>query len=144
MNNEQKFLVQSSFRGVLGISDLVSDLFYRRLFLLDPSLKPMFRGDIQQQGLGDAFTPAVAAAWVEVYTVLANVMKAAAAAQIEETKALQASASRRVTYSSAHLSQPPPASTRLVPPPSSRLGPPSSVRGALASYANLPTQPPNA
>jgi hemoglobin-like flavoprotein len=32
------------------------------------------------QGLGDAFTPPVEAAWIEAYTVLATVMKDAAAA----------------------------------------------------------------
>ena len=32
------------------------------------------------QGLGAAFTPAVAGAWTEAYTVLAGVMKDAAAA----------------------------------------------------------------
>lgn len=31
-----------------------------------------------EQGLGDAFTPEVKAAWVEVYTLLANTMKGAA------------------------------------------------------------------
>ena len=31
------------------------------------------------QGLGDAFTPAVEAAWTEAYTILATVMKDAAA-----------------------------------------------------------------
>ena len=204
MNSEQKALVQSSFRAVLGLSDLVSDLFYRRLFLLDPSLKPMFRGDIQQQGqklisvlrvcvlgldnldqliptvealgkrhvgygvkdehydtvatallwalqqgLGDAFTPAVAAAWVEVYTILASVMKAAAAAQVEETQALRATASRRVSYASVHVSQPAPASSRLVPPsvrmsppPSSRITPPPSSRIAPPPPPSVRMSPP--
>jgi hemoglobin-like flavoprotein len=32
------------------------------------------------QGLGEAFTPAVEAAWTEAYTILANVMKEASAA----------------------------------------------------------------
>lgn len=32
-----------------------------------------------EQGLGDAFTPAVKAAWLEAYTTLADTMKAAAA-----------------------------------------------------------------
>ncbi|HET6763502.1 MAG TPA: globin family protein, partial [Longimicrobiaceae bacterium] len=35
-----------------------------------------------QQGLGESFTPAVRQAWVEAYTVLSDVMKAAAAEPI--------------------------------------------------------------
>jgi hemoglobin-like flavoprotein len=34
-----------------------------------------------EQGLGEAFTPETRAAWVEVYTVLANTMKEAAREQ---------------------------------------------------------------
>ncbi|MFL5542728.1 MAG: globin family protein, partial [Longimicrobiaceae bacterium] len=110
--------------------------FYGRLFELDPSLRPMFRGDLEEQGkklmqmitvvvrgldrldqlvpavealgrrhagygvrdshfdtvaaallwtlgqgLGDAFTAPVKAAWTEAYTLLATVMKRAAAGE---------------------------------------------------------------
>jgi hemoglobin-like flavoprotein len=133
MDNEQKALVQQTFAVVLTIEEVAAELFYGRLFELDPSLKPMFKGDIKAQGkklmatlkvavlgldrldrllpvvqglgqrhvgygvkdehydtvatallwtlekgLGDAFTPAVKQAWIEVYTVLASVMKEAA------------------------------------------------------------------
>jgi nitric oxide dioxygenase len=50
MNNEQKLLVQRSFEKVAPIADVAAELFYGRLFELDPSLKPMFRGDIKDQG----------------------------------------------------------------------------------------------
>lgn len=50
MNNEQKLLVQRSFEKVAPIADVAAGLFYNRLFELDPSLKPMFRGDIKDQG----------------------------------------------------------------------------------------------
>ena len=110
-------------------------MFYGRLFELDPTLKPLFKGDMTEQGrtlmtmigtavanlnkldaivpavqdlgrrhkdygvlpehygtvatallwtlgqgLGDAFTPQVEAAWTEAYTILATVMQDAAAA----------------------------------------------------------------
>lgn len=50
MTPVQKELVQSSFTKVEPISDTAAELFYARLFELDPSLKPMFSGDMEQQG----------------------------------------------------------------------------------------------
>jgi len=50
MNPEQIMLVQTSFVLVTPIADTAAGLFYQRLFELDPSLRPMFRGDIQEQG----------------------------------------------------------------------------------------------
>jgi hemoglobin-like flavoprotein len=44
------FLVQSSFRKVVPIAEQAADLFYTRLFELDPSLRPLFQGDIREQG----------------------------------------------------------------------------------------------
>jgi len=134
MKNEHKALVQKSFAVVLTIEETAAALFYGRLFELDPSLKPMFKGDLKQQGkklmatlkvavvgldrldqllpavqalgrrhveygvtdahydtvaaallwtlekgLGEMFTPECKAAWIEVYTLLAGVMKDAAA-----------------------------------------------------------------
>jgi hemoglobin-like flavoprotein len=134
MTPEQKTLVQKSFQQVLPIADVAAELFYGRLFELDPSLRHLFRGDLKEQGralmsmikvavaglnnlekivpavqglgrrhatygvtdahydtvaaallwtleqgLGEAFTPEVKAAWVEVYTILATTMKEAAA-----------------------------------------------------------------
>ena len=133
MTPEQIALVQTSFAQVLPIADTAAALFYSRLFELDPALKPMFKGDMQEQGrklmtmlrvvvngltrldqlvpavqelgrrharygvqdrhydtvgaallatlhagLGDAFTPEVAAAWAAAYSLLAETMKAAA------------------------------------------------------------------
>ena len=137
MNSEQVKLVQGSFAKVLPIADTAADLFYTRLFELDPSLRRMFPTDMAEQkhklmmtlkfavnslsrlaelvpavqalgrrhagygvknehyntvgtaliwtleqGLGDAFTPEVKAAWVAVYTLLANTMREAAAETI--------------------------------------------------------------
>lgn len=126
-------LLRLSFQRVEALGDVVAELFYGRLFVLDPSLRPLFRGDMKaqgrkllsaltvvvrhaetfeaiapvveslgrrhvaygvrdehydtvrsaliwtlQQGLGDDFTPATAAAWADVYDRVAGAMRAAA------------------------------------------------------------------
>jgi hemoglobin-like flavoprotein len=43
-------LVQGTWRQVQPVADDAAGLFYTRLFDLDPSLKPMFRGDMKEQG----------------------------------------------------------------------------------------------
>ena len=135
MTPENQGLVRDSFAKIVPIAPQAAALFYDRLFMLDPSLKPLFKGDMTEQGrklmamigtavanlgkletivpavqdlgrrhatysvqpqhydtvasallwtlgqgLGDAFTQPVKAAWTEAYTVLATVMKDAAAA----------------------------------------------------------------
>ncbi|WP_158922428.1 globin family protein [Acidisphaera sp. S103] len=135
MTPENQALVRDSFAKVAPIGSQAAALFYDRLFVLDPALKPLFKGDMAEQGrklmtmigtavanlhklevivpavrdlgrrhaeygvraahydtvaaallwtlaqgLGDAFTPPVEAAWTEAYTILATVMKDAAAA----------------------------------------------------------------
>ncbi len=137
-------LVQGTFKEVVPIADTAAEIFYNKLFDLDPALKPLFKGDMKEQGaklmsmigtavnglnnleaivpavqnlgkshvgygvkdshydtvgnallytldkgLGEAFTPEVKDAWVEVYTVLATTMKDAAstvADPVTETK----------------------------------------------------------
>ncbi len=126
---------------VAPIADTAAALFYERLFTLDPSLRPMFKSDMKQQGkklmttlalavrgldrpeqilpavrhlgqrhvsygvrpahyqtvgeallwaleqgLGDAFTAEVKAAWAAAYALLANVMQDAAS-QVEGSRA---------------------------------------------------------
>jgi hemoglobin-like flavoprotein len=135
MTPENQALVRESFAKVVPIAPQAAALFYERLFTLDPSLKPLFKGDMNEQGrklmamigtavanlgkletilpavqdlgrrhrgygvppasydtvaaallwtlgqgLGDAFTKPVEAAWTEAYTILAGVMKDAATA----------------------------------------------------------------
>ena len=130
MTPENQALVRDLFALVVPIAPRAAALFYDRLFELDPSLRPLFTGDMREQGrklmamigmavasldtletivpavadlgrrhtsygvqpahydtvgaallwtldqeLGEAFTPAVEAAWKEVYTTLAAVMK---------------------------------------------------------------------
>lgn len=50
MNTIQKELVQTSFAQVLPIAETAAALFYRRLFELDPTLRPLFKGDLEEQG----------------------------------------------------------------------------------------------
>jgi hemoglobin-like flavoprotein len=50
MNLIQKALVQTSFAQVRPIADAAADLFYGRLFELDPTLRPLFKGDMEEQG----------------------------------------------------------------------------------------------
>ena len=61
MNKTQKTLVQTSFAQVRPIADKAAALFYNRLFELDPTLRPLFKGDMEEQGrkLMDMLTLAV-------------------------------------------------------------------------------------
>lgn len=43
-------LVKSSFDKVTPIADTAAAMFYAKLFELDPTLKPLFKGDMKQQG----------------------------------------------------------------------------------------------
>ena len=45
MTPEQILLVRSSFAKVEALGDRAAGLFYDRLFVLDPSLRRLFRGD---------------------------------------------------------------------------------------------------
>ena len=50
MTPEQVQLVQDSFAKVAAIRDQAAALFYRRLFELDPGLRPLFKGAMTAQG----------------------------------------------------------------------------------------------
>jgi nitric oxide dioxygenase len=50
MSPSQIDLVQKSFAEVKPIAATAAQLFYDRLFVLDPSLKPLFKGDMARQG----------------------------------------------------------------------------------------------
>jgi hemoglobin-like flavoprotein len=47
---EQKTLVEDTWPLIEPISNEAAALFYGKLFELDPSLKPLFKGDIREQG----------------------------------------------------------------------------------------------
>jgi len=46
----QKTLVQTTWAQVVPIADTAAELFYNRLFEMDPSLRPLFTSDIKEQG----------------------------------------------------------------------------------------------
>jgi hemoglobin-like flavoprotein len=143
MTPEHITLVQRTFAEILPMADTAAALFYERLFVLDPTLRSLFHGNMREQGrklmamlhivvaglnrledlvpsvqqlgvrhqgydvtdahyatveaallwtlaqgLGERFTPEVQAAWTSAYTLLANTMRAAAAAAPAQQKAL--------------------------------------------------------
>lgn len=49
MTPEAKQRVQESWSKVVPIADMAGQLFYQNLFEADPSLKPLFKGDMQAQ-----------------------------------------------------------------------------------------------
>ena len=133
MTPDQVKAIQDSFANVIPIADQAAALFYGRLFEIVPEVKPLFRGDMTEQGrklmatlatvvnsldnleavlpaasalakrhveygvkaadyapvgaallwtlekgLGDQWTPELAAAWGEAYKVLSEFMIAEA------------------------------------------------------------------
>jgi hemoglobin-like flavoprotein len=50
MTPHQIDLVQKSFADVKPIAKAAAELFYQRLFALDPSLRTMFKGEMGKQG----------------------------------------------------------------------------------------------
>lgn len=49
MTLDEVSLVQNSWQLVVPISDQAAKIFYERLFLVDPALKPLFKGDLREQ-----------------------------------------------------------------------------------------------
>jgi hemoglobin-like flavoprotein len=50
MTPDQVKAIQESFAKVVPISEQAAALFYGRLFEIAPASKPLFRGDIEEQG----------------------------------------------------------------------------------------------
>jgi hemoglobin-like flavoprotein len=50
MTPRQVELVQESFTKVLPIAPAAAQMFYAKLFEIDPSLKMLFKGDMKEQG----------------------------------------------------------------------------------------------
>lgn len=50
MADEQITLVQGSYKQVAPIATTAGELFYGKLFELNPNLRPLFKGDIKEQG----------------------------------------------------------------------------------------------
>lgn len=50
MTPEQVSLVQESWKDIIPISETAAELFYGKLFELDPDVRPLFTSDIKEQG----------------------------------------------------------------------------------------------
>ena len=50
MTPEQIALVQGTWAKVVPIKDTAAELFYGRLFEVDPALRTLFKGDMKEQG----------------------------------------------------------------------------------------------
>jgi nitric oxide dioxygenase len=50
MTPQERTLVQESFAAVRPISDQAAAMFYDRLFTIAPEVKPLFKGDMSEQG----------------------------------------------------------------------------------------------
>ncbi len=50
MTPEQAVLVKNSWALVIPIADKAAELFYDKLFEMDPELKSLFKGDMTEQG----------------------------------------------------------------------------------------------
>jgi len=50
MDQNQAALVQASFAKAAGLGEQVAEIFYAELFAIEPSLRPMFKGDMREQG----------------------------------------------------------------------------------------------
>ncbi|MCK5478874.1 MAG: hypothetical protein KAI44_08160, partial [Methylococcales bacterium] len=50
ITEEQIDLVQSTWQKIVPVKDQTAELFYRKLFLTNPEVRPLFKGDIKAQG----------------------------------------------------------------------------------------------
>ncbi len=62
MTRNEADIVQSTWRAVLPVGDTFAELFYGRLFAVDPDLRRLFRGDMVEQGRNLTAMLSVAAA----------------------------------------------------------------------------------
>jgi hemoglobin-like flavoprotein len=59
---EQTLIVQTTWRAVLPVGDTFAELFYGKLFALDPTLRQLFKDDLVEQGRNLTAMLSVAAA----------------------------------------------------------------------------------
>jgi nitric oxide dioxygenase len=50
MTPQQISVIQANWASVVPMQDTAAGLFYQRLFVLDPEVRPLFRGDLAAQG----------------------------------------------------------------------------------------------
>jgi hemoglobin-like flavoprotein len=75
LTDAQKSLVKDSWAQVEPISETAAALFYGKLFELDPALKPLFKGDIKEQGAKLMKTLTVAVKSLDKLDVLVPVLQ---------------------------------------------------------------------
>jgi hemoglobin-like flavoprotein len=75
MTPQQKELVKKTWTMVIPIADTAAELFYARLFELDPAVKPMFKGDMKEQGAKLMKTIGIAVSALDVVEPLVPVLK---------------------------------------------------------------------
>jgi nitric oxide dioxygenase len=78
MTPRQVELVQTSFKSVLLVSDSTAQLFYARLFALNPALKPMFKGNVAEQGKKLMYTLGAAVAYLKRFESMVPALEALA------------------------------------------------------------------
>lgn len=74
MTTKQTELVRASFAKVLPIADTAATLFYGRLFELDPTLRPLFKSDLPEQGRKLMQMIGMAVKWLDRWEQVAPVL----------------------------------------------------------------------
>jgi hemoglobin-like flavoprotein len=74
MTTKQTELVRASFAKVLTIADAAATLFYGRLFELDPTLRPLFKSDLPEQGRKLMQMIGMAVKWLDRWEQVAPVL----------------------------------------------------------------------
>jgi hemoglobin-like flavoprotein len=64
MSPEQVDLVQKTWRKVQPIGDTAAELFYGKLFSLDPQVRALFKNDLREQGRNLTAMISVAVHWL--------------------------------------------------------------------------------
>jgi hemoglobin-like flavoprotein len=64
MNPEQIDLVQKTWRQAQLVGDTAAELFYGKLFSLDPTVRPLFKNDLKDQGRNLTAMISVAVHWL--------------------------------------------------------------------------------
>ena len=75
MTPEQKTLVQESFARLAPLTEAAAELFYGRLFELEPSLRALFKDDLRRQGRKLMQTLAVAVLGLDYFERLEPVLE---------------------------------------------------------------------
>lgn len=75
MTRQQVQLVQFSFRAVQPMTTTAGELFYKRLFEIDPTLRPLFKSDLRQQAQDFMRVLAIATSGLSNLSTLLPVLK---------------------------------------------------------------------